>query len=192
VGAVGGGRGGRRGFGFQSREKAGPTRGDRIRAVVFLFLASAACRLFALARSTRESITVMSPMNARDYHPNWKKITAEVRERASTTRGRVRCECRGECLRHRGRCEEIDRTWPRARRSKGKVKIRLTTAHLCHMPKCVRRLHLRAMCEPCHLIYDLNCRQRGLRGGPAVRWAVQQGGMGTRGAPFRSVNEESG
>jgi hypothetical protein len=169
-------------------QKAGPPIGDRICAAAFLSVAVAACRLFASARSTLESIAAMSPMNARDYHPNWKKIIAEIRERASTTRRRVRCECRGECLKHRGRCEEINRTWPRARRSRGKVKIRLTTAHLCHMPKCTRRPHLRAMCEPCHLIYDLNCRQRGLRGGPAVRWAEQQSGLGTRGTLFRARN----
>jgi hypothetical protein len=30
------------------------------------------------------------------------------------------------------------------------------------------------MCEPCHLIYDLRCRQQGLRGARALAWAMQQ------------------
>jgi hypothetical protein len=34
---------------------------------------------------------------------------------------------------------------------------------------------LRAMCQPCQLIYHLRCRQQRLRGGHAVRWATQQG-----------------
>lgn len=114
-------------------------------------------------------------LKASDYPENWEQIKAEIRKRASVTRRRVRCECRGECLKHHGRCEEIGRTWPRARRRRGKVKIRITTAHLCHTPKCDDKSHLRAMCEPCHQIYDLRCRQRGLRGIRAVRWAVQQG-----------------
>jgi hypothetical protein len=108
-----------------------------------------------------------------DYPKNWKTVVAKTRERARNAQGREQCECRGECLKHRGRCEEINHTWPKHRRSKGKVKVRLTTAHLCHSKKCTRQLHLRAMCEPCHLIYDLRCRQRRLRGGHAVRWATQ-------------------
>src|ERR1700674_549851 len=116
-----------------------------------------------------------APIKASDYPENWEQIKAEIRERAMTTRRRVQCECRGECLKHRGRCEEIGRTWPRARRRRGKVKIRITTAHLCHTPKCDDKSHLRAMCEPCHQIYDLRCRQRGLRGLRAVRWAMAGG-----------------
>ena len=109
-----------------------------------------------------------------DYPKNWKQIRGEIRQRAGITRRRVRCECRGECLRHNGRCEEIHMTWPRARRRRGKVKIRITVSHLCHSPKCAQRAHLRAQCEPCHLIYQQYCKGRGLRGGRAVRWAMQQ------------------
>ena len=83
-------------------------------------------------------------------------------------------ECSGECLNHLGRCEEINREWPTYRRRKGKVPIRLTVAHLCHTPKCDEKSHLRAMCEPCHLIYDLRCRQLGLSGEDAVKWAAQK------------------
>jgi len=112
---------------------------------------------------------------ASDYPQNWKEIRADLWKRAMTTRRRVQCECRGECLKHSGRCEEIGRTWPRSRRRRGKVKIRITIAHLCHAPKCDDKSHLIAMCEPCHQIYDLRCRQRGLRGIRAVRWAMKQG-----------------
>ncbi len=45
-------------------------------------------------------------MKSSDYPNNWKQIRAEICERAGITRRRVRCECRGECLRHSGRCEE--------------------------------------------------------------------------------------
>jgi hypothetical protein len=110
-----------------------------------------------------------------DYPTNWKEIGIEIRNRSQNPNGEGQCECRGECLKHRGRCEEINGTWPRDRRSKGKVKIRFTIAHLCHTPKCDDRSHLRAMCEPCHLIYDLRCRQRRLSGEEAVKWALQQG-----------------
>jgi len=110
----------------------------------------------------------------RTYPENWKQIRVEIRERARNTHGREQCECRGECLKHHGRCEEINHTWPKHRRRKGKVKIRLTTAHLCHTPKCEDKSHLRAMCEPCHLIYDLRCRQQSLRGDQAIEWAMRQ------------------
>lgn len=113
--------------------------------------------------------------NARDYPEDWKtKIRSDIWGRATTTRRRVRCECRGECLTHKGRCEEIRMTWARARRRRGKVKIRITIAHLCHETKCDNRKHLKAMCEPCHQIYDLRCRQRGLRGERAVKWGMKQ------------------
>ncbi len=124
---------------------------------------------------TKKGTSARKKWRASDYPEDWKEIRADIWERATITRRRVRCECRGECLKHRGRCEEIGRTWPRARRRRGKVKIRITIAHLCHTPKCDDKSHLRAMCEPCHQIYDLRCRQRGLRGIRAVRWAMQKG-----------------
>jgi len=112
---------------------------------------------------------------ASDYPENWKQIVAEILNRSQNEQGREQCECHGECLKHYGRCEEINHTWPKHRRRKGKVKIRFTIAHLCHTPKCDDKSHLRAMCEPCHLIYDLRCRQQLLRGDQAVEWAMQQG-----------------
>jgi hypothetical protein len=126
--------------------------------------------------------------NPKEYHPNWKKkVRVELLERSRNSKGQEQCECMGECslpipvrfgpthMRHphRGRCKEINHTWAKHRRSRGKVKIRLTLAHLCHSKKCIQRPHLRLMCEPCHQIYDSRCRQqRRLRGGRAVRWAL--------------------
>lgn len=111
----------------------------------------------------------------RIYPKDWKQIGIEIRGRACNADGLEQCECHGECLKHHGRCEEINRTWAMHRRRKGKVKIRLTVAHLCHTPECDDRSHLRAMCEPCHLIYDLRCRKQRLCGPDAVNWAMQQG-----------------
>ena len=112
------------------------------------------------------------------YPENWKEIVIEIRNRARNENGQEQCECYGECQKHHGRCEEINHTWPRYRRQRGKVKIRLTIAHLCHTPKCDNKSHLRAMCEPCHLIYDLRCRQQSLDGDQAVKWAMQQNQQG--------------
>jgi hypothetical protein len=108
------------------------------------------------------------------YPATWRDIGIEIRSRSRNSDGEEQCECRGECLKHDGRCEEINRTWAKHRRRRGKVKIRLTIAHLCHTTNCDDRSHLRAMCEPCHLIFDLRCRQRFLVGETAVRWASEQ------------------
>lgn len=113
--------------------------------------------------------------NANDYPTNWNEVRIEIRNRSRNANGQEQCECCGECLKHQGRCEEINRKWAKYRRRKGKVKIRFTIAHLCHTSKCDDKSHLKAMCEPCHLIYDLRCRQRQLCGEDAARWATQQG-----------------
>jgi hypothetical protein len=127
------------------------------------------------AEKTSPKTRIKKVTHLRIYPKDWKQIGIEIRERARNADGLEQCECRGECLKHRGRCEEINRTWAMHRRRKGKVKIRFTIAHLCHTPECDDKSHLRAMCEPCHLIYDLRCRQRGLCGPDAITWAMQQG-----------------
>jgi hypothetical protein len=133
-------------------------------------------RLDANIKAVRARSSAKKDRRASDYPANWKEIGAEIRNRSRNANGEQQCECHGECLKHQSRCEEINGTWAKHRRSKGKVKIRFTIAHLCHTPRCDDRSHLRAMCEPCHLIYDLRCRQRGLSGEDAVRWALQHGG----------------
>lgn len=90
------------------------------------------------------------------YPKNWSKIVLEVRERAKNADGIPQCECFGECGLHRTtggqrRCVELHRhpaKWARG-------IVTLTTAHLCHRPKCARRKHLKAMCNRCHLRYDV-------------------------------------
>jgi len=109
--------------------------------------------------------------NECQYPANWKEIRVHIRNRSKNGDNKEQCECNGECLKHSGRCEEINGTWAQFRRRRGKVKVRFTIAHLCHTPSCSDESHLKAMCEPCHLIYDLRCRQRRLSGQVAVSWA---------------------
>ena len=96
------------------------------------------------------------PMDAARYPANWKAISTAVRARSGG-----RCECAGECGRgHQTRCEarhgdpSPKSGWP----------VILTTAHLWRGPcaahyaagvKCDDPEHLKAMCQACHLAYDL-------------------------------------
>jgi hypothetical protein len=123
----------------------------------------------------------LMPINLKDYPTNWKRtIRPEVLKRSRNKRGQEQCECRGECDKHPGRrCDEINHTLPKhplKARKQGKkpFPIILTVSHLCHSKKCPRRAHLRAMCQGCHLLYHACCKARGLWGGSAVRWAMQQ------------------
>jgi hypothetical protein len=91
------------------------------------------------------------PVDSKKYPKNWKAISAEIRERAGG-----QCECTGECGLHRTtggprRC--VERHGEPAKWARGKVI--LTTAHLCHNPACRIRKHLKAMCQRCHLRYDV-------------------------------------
>lgn len=94
-------------------------------------------------------------MNYKDYPKNWKFISKEIRERSNG-----RCECDGICGLHNGQ-DLIDTYNGRCRELNGSAglfmrgKVVLTVAHLCHKPKCARRAHLRAMCQRCHLRYDM-------------------------------------
>lgn len=85
------------------------------------------------------------------YPRNWKQIRAEVLLRAGN-----RCECGGECGLHRTtpgprRCVEMHQQ--KAVFARGLVV--LTIAHLNHNPKDSRRRNLKAMCQRCHLRYDV-------------------------------------
>lgn len=127
------------------------------------------------AKSPSPQVRPIKKWDLRQYPTNWREIGAGIRERSKNVEREEQCECRGECLKHPGRCKEINGTWAKHRRRRGKVKVRFTIAHLCHTPSCDDKSHLKAMCEPCHLIYDLRCRQRRLSGEDAVRWALDQG-----------------
>jgi hypothetical protein len=104
-----------------------------------------------IGEGVREKWSSSIRIKPSDYPKNWKQIVAEIRSRARNARGQEQCECKGECGKHRCRCDEINHT--PARHSKGNVI--LTTAHLCHKTKCARRAHLRSMCQLCHLLYDV-------------------------------------
>ncbi len=100
----------------------------------------------------------------REYPENWKSISQRVR----FERAQGQCECSGECGLHRThpgprRCEERDRQL--AKWAKGLVM--LTVAHLnaeggpCRCePLCADEAHLKAMCNRCHLRYDVKRHQR--------------------------------
>ena len=86
------------------------------------------------------------------YPDNWDEISLSIRERADW-----QCECTGECALHRGnRC--IERDGENAQYANGKVI--LTVAHLNHCKSDCRPENLKAMCNTCHLRYDLNLHAR--------------------------------
>jgi hypothetical protein len=102
-------------------------------------------------------------MNYSDYPDNWDEIRAAMLGRAKNDDGISQCECLGECGReHKGtRCPHLQYG---VLTTKSKYKVILTTAHLCHIPKCVRPDHLKSMCQPCHQVFDLRERQQRDRG----------------------------
>ena len=95
----------------------------------------------------------------RAYPVGWKATSFRIR----MVRAEGRCECVGECGLHQThpgprRCEE--RHGFPAKWAKGRVI--LTTAHLngpdgpCRCdPLCALDAHLKAMCNRCHLRYDV-------------------------------------
>ena len=91
----------------------------------------------------------------KDYPDNWKEIRAAILERCYH-----RCECAGECGSHSGACRAVNRE---LHPDTGSLVV-LTIAHLwrgacrlCHEAKikCGFPDHLKAMCQRCHLAYDL-------------------------------------
>lgn len=88
------------------------------------------------------------------YPENWADISLSIRDRAKD-----QCECTGECALHRGnRCTETDLS--DAKYAQGKVI--LTVAHLNHCKSDCRPENLKAMCNTCHLRYDLNLHARNM------------------------------
>ncbi|MCW4004963.1 MAG: hypothetical protein NWE95_13750 [Candidatus Bathyarchaeota archaeon] len=86
----------------------------------------------------------------KDYPPNWHELSRYIRVK----RAGERCECTGECgLNHPdGRCDELDGF--KARSFRGNVM--LTVAHLNHDTTSADPDNLRAMCQRCHLRYDID------------------------------------
>ena len=97
------------------------------------------------------------PMDKARYPANWKEISLKIRKRA-----RGRCECRGECGLHSKRCTARNyQPHPITQ-----TRVVFTVAHIGatypdgrkgdkHDKHDVRDENLRAMCQRCHLIFDL-------------------------------------
>jgi hypothetical protein len=77
------------------------------------------------------------PENAARYPAAWASISHAIKERAEW-----RCECEGEC--GRGYAYGTGST------------VVLTVAHLDHAPENCGSDNLRAMCQGCHLHYDID------------------------------------
>ena len=94
------------------------------------------------------------PMDRTNYPANWNDISSFIRFQ----RAQGQCECTGECGKHEGRCE--------ARHNEPhpvtQTTVILTTAHLGtdtrdkHDKMDVRPENLKAMCQRCHLLFDLD------------------------------------
>ena len=81
------------------------------------------------------------PENRKRYPPNWKAISARIRQRAGN-----RCEGSPD--------------YPACRAANGEPhpdtgsRVVLTVAHLDHTPEHCDDRNLKAMCQRCHLYYD--------------------------------------
>lgn len=103
-----------------------------------------------------------------DYPPEWPVIRRRILGRSRNASGAEQCECMGECGLHRDRrCREINGA--RALYANGRVV--LTIAHLCRKSSCPRPDHLKAMCNRCHLRYDVRQHYTSRR----IRWEQRAG-----------------
>lgn len=93
------------------------------------------------------------PVDMNRYPKDWKKISLAIRARADW-----KCECTGECGTHSGRCNAAHGSAHPITNS----TVILTVAHLGHETgdkhnkMDVRPENLKAMCQRCHLIFDLD------------------------------------
>ncbi|MBV0920649.1 hypothetical protein KC238_25670 [Mycobacteroides chelonae] len=89
------------------------------------------------------------PENRGRYPKDWPEISRRIR----FERAQGRCECEGECLRgtHLDRCPNVNGQPAYGTGS----RVLLTVAHLNHTPEDCRDENLKAMCQGCHLHYDL-------------------------------------
>jgi len=101
--------------------------------------------------------------NPAHYPPDWYEFSMDIRN----GRAKGQCECEGECGLHDGR----DLFFPKAKRCEerngmaakwAQGVIVLTVAHLnrkdgpCRCsPLCADPSHVKAMCQRCHLRYDV-------------------------------------
>ena len=92
------------------------------------------------------------PIDYTAYPAHWRALSQWIRFK----RAQNQCECMGECGLHRTnpgprRC--VEQNGQPAQFARG--RIILTVAHLCHDTHCANLDHLRAMCQRCHLRYDI-------------------------------------
>ena len=78
------------------------------------------------------------PCDYKEYPANWKEISARIRNE----RAQNRCE---ECGAQNGKPHPVTGS-----------KVVLTVAHLNHKKDDVRGENLKALCQRCHLRYDLS------------------------------------
>ena len=98
------------------------------------------------------------PVDMSRYPADWSNISSFIR----FERAQGRCECTGECGTHEERCNaEHGKSHPLTG-----SKVILTTAHLGtdtdnkHDKMDVRHENLKAMCQRCHLLFDLDEHKR--------------------------------
>lgn len=95
------------------------------------------------------------PVDMKRYPQNWKTISLRIRERANW-----KCECNSECgTQHpAGRCNAVHGQPNPLTNS----TVILTVAHLGHETgdkhdkMDVRDSNLKAMCQRCHLLFDID------------------------------------
>jgi hypothetical protein len=89
------------------------------------------------------------PENKDRYPKDWSLISDRIRFH----RAAYRCECAGECRGgHVGRCVLMH---GEVNPDTGKF-VWLTVAHLDHTPENCDDANLKAMCQGCHLRYDVD------------------------------------
>ena len=103
------------------------------------------------------------PIDYREYHPDWKQISRQIRDQAGD-----RCEWCGVANKAYGARDRFGEWHDEVaihnlNSSDGMylfdefpnmIRIVLTVAHLCNEKACIDPTHLRALCQRCHLNYD--------------------------------------
>lgn len=96
----------------------------------------------------------MSPMDIRNYHPDWKWISRQIREQAGW-----RCEFCGLANGERGAWLKGEWFPESAVFWREPFRVVLTVAHLDHDPANNDPANLRALCQRCHNAWDVEHRK---------------------------------
>lgn len=100
------------------------------------------------------------PCDYRQYHPQWKEISRQIRDQADN-----RCE---QCGVQNG--QRVYREW-----KQDDTVIVLTVHHLCDCDKreCHDPTHLRALCQACHLAADRDLHRATRAENRSIRMAAR-------------------